>query len=237
MQYISYMNIASYSYMCELCMYLASYKGLQNAVCLGCPSILVIIPPRIVLHAQIIKLRALLVVRKIVSWQILCVDKCVCVWFIYFICVYTHGLIPCMFFAFAHTAHMRMTHVYHLSCGWFVSYVDWLNYVHSNVCTSISLVLYSHQHMNHYNNENNLPLTTYILWLHMYRMQHFIQVITQFFNRPSYNHLQLGSYSLAPTATCTHLLKVLHAHSFVNASYITIAICTQLYYKLLIKQN
>ena len=46
-----------------------------NALSLGCPSISVTIPPRIVLHAWIIKLKALLVVRRIVSWQILCMYK------------------------------------------------------------------------------------------------------------------------------------------------------------------
>ena len=61
-------------------MYLASYKELQMyIVCHGCPSILVTIPPRIFLHTYIIKLKALLVVRRIVLWQILCKDKCVCV--------------------------------------------------------------------------------------------------------------------------------------------------------------
>ena len=72
--------------MCELHMYLASYKEVQlptNALCLGYPSILITIPPRIVLHAYIITLKVLLAVRMIVSWQVLRVDKCY-VWCIYF---------------------------------------------------------------------------------------------------------------------------------------------------------
>ena len=67
-----------------------------NALCLGYPSILIIIPPRIVLHAYIIKLKVLLVVRRIVSWQILRMDKCY-VWCIYFTRVYTSGLMPSVF--------------------------------------------------------------------------------------------------------------------------------------------
>ena len=74
-----------------------------NAVCLGCPTISVTIPPRIVLHAQIIKLKALLVVKRIVSWQMLRMDKCVCLWCIYFTRMHKRGLMPHVFFAFAHT--------------------------------------------------------------------------------------------------------------------------------------
>ena len=33
-----------------------------------------------------IKLKALLVVRRIVSWQILCMDKCVCVVHLFYTC-------------------------------------------------------------------------------------------------------------------------------------------------------
>ena len=98
-KYISYMNIASYSYMCELHTQLPSQlQEATNAVCLRCPSISVTIPPRKVLHAQIIKLKVLLVVRRIVSWQILRIDKCVRVVNLF----YTRGLMPHMFFAFAH---------------------------------------------------------------------------------------------------------------------------------------
>ena len=68
--------------MCELRTYLASYKRLYkcSSYASGVPEgISVTILPRIVLHAYMIKLKALLVVRRIVSWQILCMDKCVCV--------------------------------------------------------------------------------------------------------------------------------------------------------------
>ena len=68
--------------MCELHTYLASCKGVQlptNALCLG---LLITIPLRIVLHVYIIKFKGLLIVRRIVSWQILRMDKCVCVAFI-----------------------------------------------------------------------------------------------------------------------------------------------------------
>ena len=80
------------------------------------------------------KLKALLVVRRIVSWQILRMDKCVYVVYSFYtrvdVCtrVYTSGLMPRMFFAFAHAAHTRhtrVTHVCRLSCGWFVRYVWW----------------------------------------------------------------------------------------------------------------
>ena len=70
--------------MCELRMYLDSYKGLQMQYVSGVPEgISVTILPRIVLHAKMIKLKALLVVRRIVSWQILCMDKCTCVCVVY----------------------------------------------------------------------------------------------------------------------------------------------------------
>ena len=32
----------------------------------------------------------------------------VCVWCIYFTCLYMHGLMPCMFFTFVHMAHMHV---------------------------------------------------------------------------------------------------------------------------------
>ena len=60
---------------------------------------------------QIIKLKALLVVRRIVSWQILRMDKCVYVVHSFYTrvdaCtrVYTSGLMPRMFFAFEHATH------------------------------------------------------------------------------------------------------------------------------------
>ena len=77
--------------MCELRTYLASYKGLYkySSYVSGVPEgISVTIPSRIVLHALMIKLKALLVVRKIVSWQILCMDKCVCVVHLFYIHVH-----------------------------------------------------------------------------------------------------------------------------------------------------
>ena len=57
------------------------------------------------------KLKALLVVRRIVSWQILCMDKCVYVVHSFYTrvdaCarVYMSSLMPCVFLGFAHTAH------------------------------------------------------------------------------------------------------------------------------------
>ena len=60
------------------------------------------------------KLKALLVVRRIVSWQILRMDKCVYVVHSFYtrvdVCtrVYTSGLMPRVFFAFAHAAHTRV---------------------------------------------------------------------------------------------------------------------------------
>ena len=78
-------------------------QGATNAVCLGCPSISVTIPPRIFLHVQIIKLKALLVVRIVCDKYF--VWKSVCVWCIYLPCVYTHGLMPQVFYVFAHVAH------------------------------------------------------------------------------------------------------------------------------------
>ena len=47
---VSYTNMASYSYMCKLHIYLASYKGLQMQYVSSIPVYLVTIPPRIVLH-------------------------------------------------------------------------------------------------------------------------------------------------------------------------------------------
>ena len=47
----------------------------------------VTIPPRIVLHAWMIKYKALVVARRIVSWQILCMDKCICVVHLFHTCV------------------------------------------------------------------------------------------------------------------------------------------------------
>ena len=92
--------------MCELRTYLASYKRLYtNAVAMPRVSqkvaISVTIPPRIVLHVQMIKLKALLVVRRIVSLQILCMDKCVCVVHLFYTRV--HEWFNAMrLFAFAH---------------------------------------------------------------------------------------------------------------------------------------
>ena len=60
------------------------------------------------------KLKALLVVRRIVSWQILRMDKCVYVVHSFYtrvdVCtrMYTSGLMPRMFFALAHAAHTRV---------------------------------------------------------------------------------------------------------------------------------
>ena len=58
------------------------------------------------------KLNALLVVRRIVSWQILCMDKCMYVVHSFYMrvdaCtpVYTSGLMPRVFLAFAHASHV-----------------------------------------------------------------------------------------------------------------------------------
>ena len=60
------------------------------------------------------KLKALLVVRRIVSWEILHMDKCVYVVHSFYMCVdactriYTSGLMSHVFFAFAHVAHTRV---------------------------------------------------------------------------------------------------------------------------------
>ena len=75
------------------------------------------------------KLKALLVVRRIILWEILCMDKCLYVVHSFYTrvdaCtrVYTSGLMPCMFFAFAHATHTRVTCVCRLSSGWFVPYL------------------------------------------------------------------------------------------------------------------
>ena len=67
--------------------------------------------------------KALLVVRRIVLWQILRMDKCMYVVYSFYTrvdaCtrVYTSGLMPRVFFAFTHAAHKRVTRVCHLSCG------------------------------------------------------------------------------------------------------------------------
>ena len=42
---------------------------------------------------------------------------CMCVWCIYFTSVYTHGLMPRVFFTLGHVAHAHVTHVYCLRCG------------------------------------------------------------------------------------------------------------------------
>ena len=61
------------------------------------------------------KLKALLVVRRIVSWQILRMDKCMYVVHSFYMrvdaCtrVYTSDLMPRVLFTFAHLAHMRVT--------------------------------------------------------------------------------------------------------------------------------
>ena len=57
------------------------------------------------LTCEIIKLKALLVVRRIISWQILHMDKCVCVVH-YLTRVYSCDLMLHIFFAFTHTCHM-----------------------------------------------------------------------------------------------------------------------------------
>ena len=60
------------------------------------------------------KLKVLLVVRRIVSWQILRMDKCVYVVHSFYTRVdastrvHTSGLMPRVFFAFAHTAYTRV---------------------------------------------------------------------------------------------------------------------------------
>ena len=60
------------------------------------------------------KLKALLVVRRIVSWQILRMDKCVYVVHSFYTrvdactCMYMSGLMLRVFFAFAHACDMRV---------------------------------------------------------------------------------------------------------------------------------
>ena len=51
----------------------------------------------------VMKLKALPVVRRDVLWQILRMDKCVCVVHLF----HTHGLMLLVFFAFAHACHIR----------------------------------------------------------------------------------------------------------------------------------
>ena len=57
------------------------------------------------------KLKAPPVVRRDILWQILHMDKCVCVVHLF----YTRGLMPFMFFAFAHACH---------TCRYAISVVD-----------------------------------------------------------------------------------------------------------------
>ena len=63
------------------------------------------------------KLKALLVVSRMVLWQILRMDKCVYVVHSFYTrvhaCthVYTSALMPRVFYAFAHVAHTHNTHV------------------------------------------------------------------------------------------------------------------------------
>ena len=77
------------------------------------------------------KLKALLVVRRIISWQILCMDKCVYVVHSFHTrvdtCtrVYTSGLIPRMFFAFAHAAQTRVIGMSHV-CDTRVPFKLWV---------------------------------------------------------------------------------------------------------------
>ena len=51
----------------------------------------------------VMKLKALPVVRRDVLWQILCMDKSMCVVALF----YTRGLMALLFFAFAHACHTR----------------------------------------------------------------------------------------------------------------------------------
>ena len=70
--------------------------------------ILVTFSPRIVLHAKIMKLKAILVVRRIVSWQILRINKYVCAVHSFYMSV--HVWFDAMHvFAFAHVDHMHVT--------------------------------------------------------------------------------------------------------------------------------
>ena len=59
--------------------------------------------------------------------------------------------------------------------------------------------------MNHCNNENNLPSTTY---------GYLLSVACYKEDDISLQETRLQSLSLADAATCTHFLKNLHVHSF-----------------------
>ena len=88
--------------MCELCTYLASYKWL---IC-GMSRMSQYIGNHSTKDSStcvVTKLKALQVVRRDVMWQILRMDKCVCVVHLF----YTSSLMPLMFSAFAHACHTR----------------------------------------------------------------------------------------------------------------------------------
>ena len=88
--------------MCELRTYLASYKWL---ICSMSPMSQYISnhPTKDSFACVVMKLKALPVVRRDVLWQILCMDKCVCVVYLF----YTRGLMPPVLFAFAYACHTR----------------------------------------------------------------------------------------------------------------------------------
>ena len=88
--------------MCELCTYLASYKWLicsmsRMSQYIGNHS------TKDSSKCVVMNLKALPVVRRDVLWQILHMDKCVCVVHLFYTC----GLMPLMFFAFANACHTR----------------------------------------------------------------------------------------------------------------------------------
>ena len=64
-------------------------------------------------------------IRKIVFFFRYFIWISACVWCIYFTYVYTHGLMPCVFFFCTRDTHAcdtLVTHLYCLTCGWFVLY-------------------------------------------------------------------------------------------------------------------
>ena len=69
-----------------------------------------------------ITLKALLVVRRIVSWHILCMDKCVCVMNLFYTRVHAWFDATRFLLLHTHVTHTRVTRVCRLSCGSFVLY-------------------------------------------------------------------------------------------------------------------
>ena len=94
--------------------------------------------------------------RRIHSWQLLCTHMYTLAYVVFYLatrkwytlhtCTHMHGLMPHMFLSMLcayhmhlHTCHVRVTHMYCLSCGWFVPYV--YNYLYWNDTCSNNLIL------------------------------------------------------------------------------------------------